>query len=240
MMNRTLAPARLPPDQRVYAIGDVHGCADRLADMHRLIRDDLAARPIAAACVIHLGDLVDRGPDSAGVVAMLCQPWPDTGDHVTVINLIGNHEDMMLAAVTSADAESVRQWLANGARQTLASWGVPPRAPPGQWWDAIPPVHLGFLRGLSLLHRAGGYAFVHAGIRPGVALANQSRDDLLWIREPFLSWDGALPAVVVHGHTPEAEPVVRANRIGIDTGAVMGGKLTCAVLEADTLAFLQT
>ena len=80
---------------------------------------------------------------------------------------------------------------------------------------------------------------MHAGIRPGVPLARQSREDLLWIREPFLSWDGALPLVVVHGHTPEAEPVVRANRIGIDTGAVMGGKLTCAVLEADTLAFLE-
>jgi serine/threonine protein phosphatase 1 len=240
MMNRTLAPARLPPDQRVYAIGDVHGCAGRLADMHRLIRADLAARPNPAPCVIHLGDLVDRGPDSAGVVAMLCRPWPDPADQVTVVNLMGNHEDMMLDAVTSADSGAVRHWLANGGRQTLESWGVPPSAPAARWWDAIPPAHLGFLRGLSLFHRAGGYVFVHAGLRPEVPLARQSREDLLWIREPFLSWAGALPLVAVHGHTPEAEPVVRANRIGIDTGAVMGGKLTCAVLEADTLGFLQT
>jgi serine/threonine protein phosphatase 1 len=146
----------------------------------------------------------------------------------------------MLAALRGGDAGAAGHWMANGGRQTLNSWGVPPSAPPARWWDAIPPAHLGFLRGLSLLHRAGGYVFVHAGLRPGVPLESQSRQDLLWIREPFLSWDGALPLVVVHGHTPEAAPVVRANRIGIDTGAVLGGKLTCAVLEDDTLAFMET
>jgi serine/threonine protein phosphatase 1 len=104
----------------------------------------------------------------------------------------------------------------------------------------MPPVHLGFLRGLSLMHRAGGYAFVHAGIRPGVTLERQTRTDLLWIRAPFLNCEEMLPAVVVHGHTPADAPELRANRIGIDTGAVLGGALTCAVLEAQTVGFLQS
>ena len=89
------------------------------------------------------------------------------------------------------------------------------------------------------MHAAGGYLFVHAGLRPRIPLARQSRLDMLWIREPFLSFDGDFPAVVVHGHTPESEPVIRHNRIGIDTGACLGGRLTCVVLEADRLGFLQ-
>jgi serine/threonine protein phosphatase 1 len=238
MISFSLAPATLPPGQRIYAIGDVHGCADRLAEMHRLVRADLAARPIATATVVHLGDLIDRGPDSAGVVEFVLQPWPDE-PAPTVVNLLGNHEDMMLIAVASGDAEAAEHWIANGGDESLASWEVPPDTPPEQWWRAVPPTHLGFLRGLSLMHRAGGYLFVHAGLRPDVLLERQTRHDLIWIREPFLSWDGPLPAVVVHGHTPAADPTVRFNRIGIDTGAVLGGRLTCAVLERETLGFLQ-
>src|SRR5262249_52469100 len=97
-----------------------------------------------------------------------------------------------------------------------------------------------FLRGLALIYRAGGYVFVHAGLRPDVAIEQQQREDMLWIREPFLSWTGTLPGVVVHGHTPENAPQVRPHRIGIDTGAVLGGPLTCAVLQGDGVAFLQT
>ena len=103
----------------------------------------------------------------------------------------------------------------------------------------IPPEHVAFLRGLALRHVAGGYLFVHAGLRPGVPLERQSPHDMLWIREPFLSWEGESPFVVVHGHTPEHDVVVRPNRIGIDTGAVMGGVLTCVVLEADRMGFLR-
>ncbi len=98
--------------------------------------------------------------------------------------------------------------------------------------------HLTFLRDLALRHEVGGYLFVHAGIRPDIPLDRQSRHDLMWIREPFLSWNGSFGPVVVHGHTPRPEPVVRPNRIGIDTGAVMGGVLTCAVLEGDKLGFI--
>jgi serine/threonine protein phosphatase 1 len=239
MVTHSLAPAVLPAGRRIYAIGDVHGCADRLAAMHALIAADLRDRPVARATVVHLGDLIDRGPDSAGVIALLLAPWSAT-PAPRVVSLMGNHEDMMLAALASADRPTMEQWMVNGGAESLRSWGVSHRTPPSDLWGAIPPVHLGCLRGLSLMHRAGGYVFVHAGLRPGVALERQARHDLLWIREPFLSHEAPLPAVVVHGHTPVEAPVIRANRLGIDTGAVIGGRLTCAVLEADTLGFMES
>jgi serine/threonine protein phosphatase 1 len=234
--------AALPPDQRIYAVGDVHGCADRLDLMHGAIAEDLAARPVAHALLVHLGDLIDRGPDSAGVIERLLRPFPSVPGAAAphVVNLIGNHEEMFLAAINGGGGRTAELWLANGGGETLASWGVSWRAGPEGWRSAIPPEHLGFLRGLALVYRAGGYLFVHAGLRPGVKLEAQARQDMLWIREPFLSWSGTLPAVVVHGHTPEDAPVVRPHRIGVDTGAVLGGPLTCAVLEADTVTFLQT
>ena len=236
MMDFVEAPASLPPGQRIYAIGDVHGCLDRLTALHELISEDIAARPTAEPLLIHLGDYVDRGPDSAGVVALLAAgpPIPD----VPTINLMGNHENMMLAALVSDEADATSLWLANGGADSLLSWGVPRSAQPKEWPARLPLPHLVFLRDLALRHAAGGYLFVHAGIRPGIPLQQQSRHDLMWIREPFLSSKQDFGVVVVHGHTPKQEPVVRPNRIGIDTGAVMGGVLTCAVLEDDRLGFL--
>ena len=146
---------------------------DRLATMHRLIGEDIASRPIGSVTIIHLGDLIDRGPDSAGVVALMLEPWT-TSPAPHVVNLMGNHEDMMLTALAVGDVGSVRHWMSNGGAETLHSWGISHRAPPETWWAEIPPVHLGFLRGLSLMHRAGGYAFVHAGVRPSVPLERQS------------------------------------------------------------------
>ena len=238
MITPTLAPALLPEGLRVYAVGDVHGCADRLRALHQAIARDLAARPVAESQVVHLGDYIDRGPDSAGVVELLLRPFAQAGagPRPLVVNLLGNHEDMMLAAL--ADVGAAPHWLANGGDAALESWNVPLRARARQWAEAVPPRHLAWLRGLRLMHAAGGYVFVHAGLRPGTKLAQQSRLDMLWIREPFLSFDGELPGVVVHGHTFAAAPVVRANRIGIDTGACMGGALTCVVLEADRMGFL--
>ena len=240
MVTSRLAPASLPAGLRVYAVGDVHGCAGRLRGLHRAIAADLAARPVAEAQVVHLGDYIDRGPDSAGVIETLMQPFPPAGDAAAplVVNLMGNHEDMALAAL--ADPDAAPQWLANGGDVALESWGVPRRARAREWAAALPPRHLAFLCRLPLLHAAGGYLFVHAGLRPNLPLARQSRLDMLWIRHPFLSFDGEFPAVVVHGHTPASEPVIRHNRIGIDTRAFMGGPLTCVVLEADRLGFLQT
>jgi serine/threonine protein phosphatase 1 len=156
-----------------------------------------------------------------------------------VINLRGNHEAMALEALATGDPDAAMHWLSNGGGATLASWGVARHARPHQWQHGVPAAHLEFLRHLTLRHEAGGYIFVHAGLRPGVKLARQSEEDMLWIREPFLSWSGDLPGVVVHGHTPKQTLTVRANRIGIDTGAVWGGPLTCVVLEDDRLGVLQ-
>lgn len=236
-MNERLAPAALPPGQRIYAVGDVHGCLDQLDALHRAIGADLRARPHADPLVIHLGDYIDRGPDSAGVIGRLIAPFPIAG--VRVLNLVGNHEDMLLGALAGRRMEA-EVWIANGGHAALQSWGVPARTAPRKWGELIPPPHLHFMRSLAVMHRAGGYVFVHAGVRPGLGLGAQTRQDLLWIREPFLSSEVAHEAVVVHGHTPEdSAPVVRSNRIGLDTGAVLGGPLTCGVFEGDRVWFLQ-
>jgi serine/threonine protein phosphatase 1 len=236
MIDFIQAPGTLPTAKRVYAVGDVHGCLDRLEALHALIAADLAERPVAEPVLVHLGDYVDRGQNSAGVVALLAEgpPIPD----VPTINLMGNHEHLMLAAVAAGEAEPADLWLANGGTDSLRSWGVPRSARPQDWSSYLPGRHLIFLRDLTLWHAVGGYLFVHAGVRPGIPLERQSRHDLMWIREPFLSSSERFDAVVVHGHTPRPEPVVRPNRIGIDTGAVMGGALTCVVLEEDRLGFI--
>jgi serine/threonine protein phosphatase 1 len=237
MIDLVPAPATLPPGKRVYAIGDVHGCIDRLISLHALITEDLEERPVEAATLIHLGDYVDRGPDSAQVVN-----WLHAGDSVpatTVVNLMGNHEEMMLKALATGADDAVSHWLANGGTETLVSWGVGRAVPPDQWARHIDREHLVFLRDLAIRRQVGPYLFVHAGIRPGIALERQSRQDLLWIREPFLSSREDHGVVVVHGHTPRQEPTVRANRIGIDTGAVIGGALTCVVLEGGLMGFIR-
>lgn len=238
MVSFSLAPAALPPGRRIYAVGDVHGCADRLARLHALIAEDLATRPVADSTLVHLGDYVDRGPDSAGALALLGAAPAVTRR----IDLMGNHEQLLLdalaAAASDAFAEAVELWLVNGGAATLASWDMPRDALPAAWERRIPPAQLARIRSLAVSHRDGGYLFVHAGIRPGVPLDGQSRHDMLWIREPFLSHRGPFAAVVVHGHTPVRAPTVRANRIGIDTGAVFGGALTGLVLEENRLGFL--
>ncbi|MGE0223817.1 MAG: metallophosphoesterase family protein [Acetobacteraceae bacterium] len=238
MIDFVSAPASLPPGQRVYAIGDIHGCLDRLASLHEMIAEDLTSRPVDDAIVVHLGDYVDRGPESAQVIE-----WLEAGPPVpnaTVVNLMGNHEQMMLAAIAIGDDDAAGHWLSNGGADSLLSWGVSRTIPHREWAAHIPKQHLIFLRDLRVSHQIGPYLFVHAGIRPGVAIDRQTRQDMLWIREPFLSSKADHGVVVVHGHTPRQEPTVRPNRIGIDTGAVIGGALTCVVLENDSMGFLRT
>lgn len=237
MVTFRLAPAKLAPGRRIYAVGDVHGLAPRLLALHEAISADLAARPCAAAVVLHIGDYIDRGPESAAVLARLASGSPIIG--AETINLCGNHEWMALRALLGGGDEAAELWRMNGADATLRSWRIDPYSPHRTWAEAIPGEQLRFLKALRFSHREGGYVFVHAGLRPGVALVDQDEEDLVWIREPFLSYKGDFGAVVVHGHTPVKEPVVRANRIGIDTGAVYGGALTAAVLEEDRLGFLQ-
>jgi serine/threonine protein phosphatase 1 len=238
MIDLAPAPASLPSGQRVYAVGDVHGCLERLVTLHEAIADDLAARPVDSATLIHLGDYVDRGPESAQVVDWLLAgpPVPVT----TTVNLMGNHEHLLLSAIASGEGEAAEVWLANGGADSLLSWGISRTTAQAEWASRIPVAHLLFLRDLATHLQIGPYLFVHAGVRPGVSLAQQTRHDMLWIREPFLSSKEDHGFVVVHGHTPRQEPMVRPNRIGIDTGAVMGGALTCVVLEEDTLGFLRT
>jgi serine/threonine protein phosphatase 1 len=236
MLNEMIAPAALPPGLRVYAVGDVHGCGGRLAALHEAIARDAADRlPVPRTVLIHLGDYVDRGPESAAVIERLLGPSPLPG--AEVVNLLGNHEVMMLDAFDPRSAAgAIGFWLDNGGEATLASYGATPED--ADSWDLVPQAHLDFLGRCELSRSAGGYLFVHAGVRPGVALEHQDPFDLVWIREPFLAFRGDLGAVVVHGHTPCPRPEVLPHRIGIDTGAVFGGALTCLVLEGRRMGFL--
>jgi serine/threonine protein phosphatase 1 len=238
MIELVAAPATLPPGERVYAVGDVHGCLDRLVALHEMIAEDIAERPVQRTTLVHLGDYVDRGADSAQVLEWLINPSPVPAD--AFVNLMGNHEHMMLSAVVGTDRDAPDQWLMNGGADTLLSWGISRAVRPAEWAGSIPLHHLIFVRDLAICRRIGPYLFVHAGVRPGVALAQQTKQDMLWIREPFLSSRADHGAVIVHGHTPKHDPIVQPNRIAIDTGAVLGGALTCAVLEADMVGFLQS
>jgi len=196
--------------------------------------------------VVYIGDYVDRGPDSAGVIGMLID---DPLDGFESHHLKGNHEDMMLRFMETG--EGAETWLMmNGARDTLESYGIGiadmslfrggTDALALAFRDAVPESHRAFLAGLALHHREGDYLFVHAGVRPGVAIEDQSEHDLIWVRDEFTESDADFGVIVVHGHTIRPEPEVRPNRIGIDTGAWHSNRLTALVLEADTRRFLRT
>jgi len=226
------SPGRLPPGQRVYVIGDIHGQRDRLIALHAQITQDLKLRPTRLASLVHLGDYIDQGPDSAGVIRhLMAKPLLPT------TNLLGDHERMLLDAL-DGDRAAATDWLWAGGRDALASWGLDPDLPRETWPDAFPADHIAWLRGLALTHRQGSYLFVHAGLRPGVAVADQTRDDMLSIRQPFLSSQHDFGAIVVHGHSTTPSVTIASNRIGLDTGAGIGGKLTCAVLEDDVIGLL--
>jgi serine/threonine protein phosphatase 1 len=238
------APARVPEGTRVYAIGDIHGQLDQLRALEAKIAADAVAAEAQRRVIVYLGDYVDRGQDSAGTVAHLLEGPPEGFE---AVHLIGNHEAMMLEFLE--DPESGGTWLRNGGDSTLASYGVDLAETPDagsrlrhlgrRFAEAVPTAHRRFLEGLARRHEEGGYLFVHAGVRPGVALDAQDPDDLIWIRYPFLQSKADFGKVVVHGHTPEPEPVERDNRFGIDTGAVYGGHLTALVLDGAEHRYLQ-
>ena len=229
------APGWMPRGRRAYVVGDVHGCRDRLVALHGLIAADFAARPTGSAVLVHLGDYIDQGPDSAGVVALLAAGAPVAG--MAVVNLMGDHERMLLGGLEGERAAAT-DWLWAGGREALASWGLPGDLPREDWEAALPAAHVAWLRSLVLTHREGGYLFVHAGIRPGVTLEDQAREDLVTMRHPFLSTEQDFGVVVVHGHSSTPSVQIGVNRIGLDTGAGIGGKLTCAVLEDDVVGLL--
>jgi serine/threonine protein phosphatase 1 len=235
---------RCPDGMRIYAVGDVHGRDDLLIRLHAMILADARARPGPGPTVVYLGDYVDRGSGSFEVIEFLIHdPLPG----FTSIHLMGNHEDMMLRFL---DGPPTLHWLVNGGIATLASYGVAAGCPIVYFADldavrhelraAVPPAHMRFLLGLGLMHVAGDYVFVHAGVRPGVDLEAQAPADLLWIRDKFLDSRKDFGKVVIHGHTITEMPEIRANRIGIDTGAFVTDRLTCLVLEGSERRFLHT
>lgn len=223
----------VPPGERVYAVGDIHGRLDLFSALMDAIEADDSARGTAETIVVLLGDLVDRGPDSAGVIDAV-RRW---GEARRVVTLAGNHEEMFLRA--HADAADIPPFLHYGGFDTLVSYGVDPTAlgradqheAQALMRTAVPQADIDFLRDLQDTAVIGDYLFVHAGIRPGEPLGGQITDDLRWIREPFLSHRGWHGHLVVHGHTISEEPDIQPNRLGIDTGAYRTGRLTAVALE---------
>jgi serine/threonine protein phosphatase 1 len=240
-----LALPSIEADERIYAFGDLHGRADLIEALFARIADDRRRAPIATAIVIGLGDYVDRGPNSRAVLDALVRGVPGC----TLVALRGNHEQMLLDFLDDP-VEKGSVWLANGAGETLASYGVNVgtsgrlpalalRSIRDALAAAMPESHLRFLRALPLTYSAGSYLFVHAGIRPGVSLADQTERDLLWIRKGFADQDIETGLVVVHGHTPVEQPYLGRHRINLDTGAVYSDRLTCLVLEGTTRRLLE-
>ncbi|MFS8038252.1 metallophosphoesterase family protein [Xanthobacter sp. AM11] len=229
----------VPDHMRVYAIGDIHGRLDLLTALHAAIDEDMAEHPGPDCIEVYLGDYVDRGPQSAGVLdALLARARTRR-----TVFLSGNHEEVMLDSLASRDAFS--RWLRMGGLETVFSY-VPPQ--PGldeghlwlRWRSAVRQEHIHFLRDLATSYACGNYAFVHAGLKPGVPLEEQQRADMLWIRGEFLDCQDWFGHCVVHGHTPKREPEVFANRINIDTGAYATGHLTCLVLEGGDRFLIST
>ncbi len=230
----------------VYAVGDVHGRLDLLTPLlHDIFEDALSSRPAEPPLLVMLGDYVDRGPESKGVVDLLLQMQGDARFETRTLK--GNHEEALLRFLD--DAAFGPTWLDNGGGATLASYGVQPpatrtdteawRAARDAFAEAMPTKHAAFYARLELMVEAGDYAFVHAGVRPGVGLADQSERDLLWIRQEFLQATQSFGKVIVHGHTPTEEAQLLPNRLGVDTGAYATGVLTAVRLEGEDQRLIQ-
>ena len=230
--------------QRAYVVGDVHGRLDLVEQLLDQIHRDLEARRPHKAFVIFLGDLIDRGPNSAQVVERL---RTYRHDGVRPIFLLGNHEEVLIRLV-AGETDLIPGWLRFGGAQCLESYGADPQAiadAPAEAAlanirQAIPASHVDFLRSFVDTCRFGDYLCVHAGIRPGIELDRQRQSDLRWIREPFLVDDSDHGFVVVHGHTISNGTDERPNRIGIDTGAYRTGTLTALAIEDDRRWYLDT
>lgn len=242
------APIALAPaGVALYVVGDIHGRVDLLLALLRKIAFDAARNETAAQReLIFLGDYVDRGPDSRGVIDLILSTEAES-DFWQVTALKGNHEAALLQFLD--DPNFWPMWSEFGARETLTSYGVAPPAPGSEETDwlrasrqlnaALPVNHRAFLEGLELTADRGDYLCAHAGVRPGVPLDQQTEEDLLWIRDDFLRSEKRLAKVIVHGHTPAEEAYVGAHRIGVDTGAYATSVLTAIKLKAAEQVLIQ-
>lgn len=223
-----------PVGLRIYAIGDIHGHLELLSAMHARIAEEIARDKPHDWRIIHLGDLVDRGPDSKGVIDFLIAATAQDSRNIV---LTGNHDVGFLDFLAYPDPEGL--FARNGGIETALSYGVKLkmedhaalREGHAQLVRAVPDSHLRFLRMLPYSASFGDFFFCHAGIRPGVALEQQNPHDLIWIRGEFLNYPGLHPKVVVHGHTPQAEAEVMPNRVNVDTGVYYSGALTAFVID---------
>ncbi len=235
----------IPENQRVYAVGDIHGRADLVERMHEIIVSDAAKHSHKQNFIIYLGDYLDRGPYVRETIDLLLTNNPPGFERV---HLMGNHEQILLNFL--GEPSILSMWLGVGGMSTLMSYGL---KPPGSGFseqkayeirdelqEKIPAEHIGFINNLRPSHQVGDYLFVHAGIRPAVPIENQVPDDIYWIRDEFLNSDADHGKMVIHGHTISEDIQHFSNRIGIDTGAYASGVLSCAVLEEDRIKFLST
>jgi serine/threonine protein phosphatase 1 len=243
-MKRKAAPYKAPQGEILYAIGDIHGRLDLLEALLAKIEQDSAAYADASPRIILLGDLIDRGADSRGVVERVMQLQQEAPRSIC---LMGNHEKMLLD-LYDGEKKWARPFHNAGGRATLLSYGA--AVQDYDVWDwpelahavrhYVPQSHVDFMRNCPAFYAAGEYYFVHAGVKPGVALADQVPADLLWIRERFTASKAAHGACIVHGHSISQKPDVQPNRIGIDTGAYASGTLTALVAYEDKTKFLST
>jgi len=237
----TLTPA-VPENMRVYAVGDIHGRLDLLEALHQKMIADAAGAGSKKIMQVFVGDYVDRGEDSKGVIDWLINPPPVGWDRIC---LRGNHEKMMQDFLELPMPRMI--WPDNGGLETMRSYNVDlkPYQKDGMidvlrtdFDRRFPQNHRDFISDLTLHFELGDYFFVHAGVRPGCALMEQEEDDILWIRKEFLDSKVDFGKIIVHGHTIVSQPEIRHNRINIDTGAFMSDRLTCLVLDGEEQRFL--
>lgn len=233
---------KTPPKTCIFAIGDVHGRLDLLDQILKKIRIEAKKYKKHTKILVMLGDYIDRGPHSRGVLERLVDLQKGNILNDFEVHLLkGNHEDAMLSFLAEKDSLT---WLSNGGAETVASYGLNPQknldSLSSDFLKVLPKSHRKVLRKMKFCVALGDYGFVHAGVRPGVAWAQQNPDDLLWIRAAFLQSDEDHEHMVIHGHSPAKAPVELPNRIGIDTKAWETGVLTCLVMEGLDRRFLST
>jgi serine/threonine protein phosphatase 1 len=233
----------LPPRLRIYAVGDIHGRLDLVTDMLSRIQGDIARRPTERPIHVFLGDYIDRGSWSRETIDKLIEY---SSAHECIF-LKGNHESIAIKCLS--DRGLFDQWMRLGGLETLLSYGLAPESLAAgrsivelqsAFHGALPQKHFRFFRDLQNSFTCGDFFFAHAGVKPHVELSQQNESDLLWIRDEFLSSSLEFGKIIVHGHTPTSEVFVGPNRINIDTGAFATGRLTCLVIEGESLSIIDT